>query len=153
MSKKLKSGCMLCYDTTFVRGYLHPIEAYIQIDPSSKSSQHLNTGETQQDNTTARMGYYPDVKPDDVIVEAENLRWRVVSQTQTEHSRAAVHQEVQLHRIPVKDMEYKVPVHFGQELKNMYFTPVRNFTNPQNFTNFETEAVPSIFEMYGRKRP
>ncbi len=144
---------MLCYDTTFVRGYLHPIEAYIQVDPSSKSSQHLNSGETQQDNTTCRMGYYPDVKPDDIIVEAENVRWRVVSQTQTEHSRAAVHQEVQIHRIPTKDMEYQVPVHFDQALKDMYFTPVRNFTNPQNFTNFEKEAVPSIFEMYGRRRP
>lgn len=153
LKKSMKSGCLLCYDTTFVRGYMHPIEAYLQIDPSSKSTQHTNVGETQQDNTTMRMGYYPTLKPDDIIVEAENIRWRVVSQTQTEHSRAVVHQEVQIHRIPEKDIEYAIPVHFDKALKNMYFTPVRNFTNPQNFSNFETEAIPSIFEMYGRRPP
>jgi hypothetical protein len=153
LKKSMKSGCLLCYDTTFVRGYMHPIEAYIQIDPSSKSTQNTNVGKTQQDNSTMRLGYYPILKPDDIIVEAENIRWRVVSQTQTEHSRAAVHQEVQIHHIPEKDMEYAIPVHFDQALKNMYFTPVRNFTMAQNFSNFEKERMPDIFEMYGRKRP
>lgn len=153
LKKRMKSGCLLCYDTGFVRGYMHPIEAYIQVDPSSKSSQHTNVGETQQDNTTMRMGYYPQLKPDDLVVEAENLRWRVISQTQTEHSRAAVHQEVQLHRIPEKDMAYAVPVHFSKALPNLYITPVRNFTNPMNFSNFESEEIPSIFEMYGRRPP
>ncbi len=153
LKKQMKSGCLLCYDTTFVRGYLHPIEAYIQLDPSSKSTRSTNVGKTQSDNTTMRLGYYPLLKPDDIIVEAENARWRVVSQTQTEHSRAPVHQEVQIHSIPTKDMEYAIPVHFEQALKNMYFTPVRNFTMPHNFTNFETEKMPDIFEMYGRKRP
>lgn len=153
LGKSVKSGCLTCYDTTYVRGYMHPIEAYVQVDPSSKSTQNGNPGITQQDNTTMRLGYYPDLKPNDLLIEAENIRWRVVSQTQTEHARAAVHQEVQIHRIPEKDVEYAIPVHFKDALKNMYFTPVRNYTNPFNFSNFEKEAVPSIFEMYGRRRP
>lgn len=153
LKKQMKSGCVTCFDTTFVRGYMHPIEAYIQIDPSSKSTQALNTGMTQQDNSTMRMGYYPQLKPGDVIVEVENIRWRVIQQTQTEHSRAAVHQEVQIHHIPEKDIEFRIPVKFEEALKNLYVTPVRNYTNPQNFSNFESEAIPSIFEMYGRKRP
>jgi len=153
LKKQMKSGCLLCYDTSFIRGYMHPIEAYIQIDPSSKSEQVTNVSKLQQDNTTMRMGYYPILKPGDVVVEAENIRWRVVSQNQTEHSRAAVHQEAQIHHIPEKDIEYAIPVRFDEPLKNMYFTPVRNFTMPQNFSNFETERMPDIFEMYGRKRP
>lgn len=153
LKKSIKSGCLTCYDTTFVRGYMHPIEAYIQVDPSSKSTQHGNTGTTQQDNTTLRMGYYPQLKPDDLVIEAENVRWRVVTQTQTEHSRAAVHQEVQVHRIPEKDIEFAIPVHFSDALKNLYITPVRNFTNPSNFSNFEKEAIPSIFELFGRRPP
>lgn len=153
LNKTIKSGCLTCYDTSFVRGYMHPIETYIQIDPSSKSNQHNNPGETQQDNTTMRLGYYPAIKPDDLIIEAENIRWRVTKQSQTEHSRAAILQEVELHSIPTTDIEFSIPVHFEKALKNLYITPVRNFSNPQNLSNFETEALPSIFEMYGRKRP
>ena len=153
LDKRTKSGCITCYDTGFVRGYLYPIETFVQMDPSSKSQQHINTGETQQDNTTARFGYYPQVKPYDVLVEPENVRWRVVEQTQTEHSRAAVHQEVKLHRIPEKDIEYAIPVHFGQELKNLWVTPSRNYTNPHNLSNFEQEEIPGIFALYPSTYP
>lgn len=148
LQKVTKSGCLTCYNTGFNRGYLHPIEAFIQIDPSTKSNQHNNTGETQQDNTTMRMGYYPSIKPHDLIIEGENIRWRVEEQTQTEHSRAAVHQEVKLHRVPEKDIEFAIPVHFDRALKNLFLTPKRNFTNPTNLSNFEENEIPGIFGLY-----
>lgn len=148
LQKRTKSGCITCYDTGFNRGYLHPIEAFTQIDPSTKSQQHGNTGETQQDNTTMRMGYYPELKPFDLLIEGENIRWRVVSQTQTEHSRAAVHQEITLHRIPEGDIEYSIPVHFSQSLKNLYLTPAKNYTNPTSLASFEEGEMPGIFGLY-----
>ena len=148
-----RSGCQACYDTGFLRGYMHPVEAFIQVDPSAKSAQNLNVGKTHQDNTTLRMGFYPDIKPDDLIIEPENKRWRVVQQNQTEHSRSPVHQEIQVHRIPEKDIEYKIPVKFGEELKNLFFTPARNFTNPQNLQGFEDEEVPNIFALYPSSYP
>ena len=132
---------------------MHPIESFIQIDPSAKSVQNLNVGTTHQANTTLRMGFYPELKPSDVIVEAENLRWRVIQVNQTEHSRAVVHQEVQVHRIPEKDIEFKIPVKFGTELKNTFFTPSRNFTNPHNLQNFENDEVPGIFALYPSTYP
>jgi hypothetical protein len=143
-----RSGCLTCYCTGFNRGYLYPIEAFAQIDPSSKSQQNNNTGPTQQDNTTMRLGYYPPIKPNDLIIEAENIRWRVLEQTQTEHSRAAVHQEVKLHRIPEKDIEYAIPVHFSEALTNLWFTPQRNFTNPQNLEAQSASAIPDVFSIY-----
>jgi hypothetical protein len=148
LEKRTKSGCLTCYDTGFNRGYMHPIEAWIQVDPSTKSQQHNNPGETQQDNTTMRMGYYPSVKPHDLIIEAENIRWRVEEQTQTEHSRAAVHQEVKIHRVPELDIEYAIPVHFSTALKNLFFTPARNYTNPANLSNVEANEIPGIFDLY-----
>lgn len=148
LQKRTKSGCITCYDTGFNRGYMHPIEAWIQVDPSTKSQQHNNPGETQQDNTTMRMGYYPGIKPHDLIIEPENIRWRVEEQTQTEHSRAAVHQEVKLHRVPEKDVEYAIPVHYESALKNLFFTPARNYTNPMNLSNFEASEIPGIFDLY-----
>lgn len=153
LQQVVKSGCMTCYSTSYARGYLHPIETFIQVDPSSKSQQHTNVGETQQDNTTMRLGFYPLLKPGDLIIEAENLRWRVVEQTQTEHSRAAVHQEVKVHRIPEKDIEFAIPVSFSQALPNLYITPARNFTNPFNLSNFESEEIPDIFSLYPTTYP
>ena len=148
LKKVTKSGCLTCYCTGFVRGYLHPVETWMQVDPSSKSQQHLNTGETQQDNTTMRMGYYPNVKPMDLIVEPENIRWRVVGQTQTEHARSAVHQEVQLHRIPEKDIEFAIPVRYSEALPNLWVTPRRNYSNPQNLQSASALESPSIYALY-----
>lgn len=153
LMQRMKSGCLTCYDTGFARGYLHPIETFIQIDPSSKSEQNTNVGKTQQDNTTMRLGFYPIVKPNDLVIEAENLRWRVNGQTQTEHSRAAVHQEVSVHAIPTKDIEFSIPVHFSEALPNLFITPARNYTNPFNLGSFEREEIPGIFSLYPTTYP
>lgn len=149
LDKRTRSGCVTCYDTGWVRGYLHPIESWIQVDPSAKTKQVTGTGSvTQQDNTTMRMGYYPAIKPGDLIIEAENKRWRVIQQNQTEHSRAPVHQELQVHRIPEKDIEFRIPVEFSDALPNLYFTPRRNFTNPTNMENADGDKGPGIFSIY-----
>ncbi len=153
MQVRTKANCLSCFDTAFARGFLHPIETFIQIDPSSKGEQNTNVGKTQQDNTTMRLGFYPSLKPGDIIVEAENIRWRVNGQTQTEHSRAAVHQEVTVHRLFEKDIEFAIPVKFSEALPNLYITPSRNFTNPQNFSNFESEEIPDIFSLYPSTYP
>lgn len=153
LEKRVRSGCQTCYDTGFARGYMHPIESWIQMDPSQKSQQNLSVGATQQSNSTLRMGYFPPVKPYDLVVEPENRRWRVVSQTQTEHSRAGVHQEVQVHEVPAGDIEFAIPVDFGAALENMYFTPGRNYTNPHNFQNFEDEEIPNIYALYASSYP
>ena len=148
LQKRNKSGCIACYDTGYARGYLHPIEAWISIDPSPKSEQNINTAITHQENTTLRMGYYPPLKPNDLIVEPENIRWRVVQQNQTEHVRSPVHQEVQVHNINARDIEYAIPIDFGQALKNMFFSPPRNQTHPTSFQSFQDEQIPAIFALY-----
>ncbi len=153
LQKTTKSGCLTCYCTGYARGYLYPVETFIQVDPSPKSQQHMSIGETQQDNTTMRFGYYPAVKPGDLIIEPENRRWRVTKQTQTEHSRAAVHQELEVHRITPKDIEFAIPVAFEQALPNLYFTPARNYTNPHNLSNFETEEIPAVFSLFASTYP
>src|SRR5206468_1320208 len=84
LQQRRRSGCVLCFDTGFIRAYLSPIETWIQFDPSSKSEQTTNTGAQQQSNTTARLAYYPPLRPRDLIVEGENRRWRVVQVSQTE---------------------------------------------------------------------
>jgi hypothetical protein len=153
LRQRTRSGCKTCWDTGFVRGYLHPIEQWLQIDPSPKTKQNTNVGNTQQSNTTMRMAWYPSLKPDDLVIEAENRRWKVVSVTQTEKGRAALHQEVQLHEIPPKDIEFAIELDLGAALKDLWISPSRNFTNPQNLEAFMDSEMPNIFSLYERRRP
>ncbi len=150
---RTRSGCRLCWDTGFVRGYLYPIESWIQVDPSPKAKQFTNVGEQEQSNSTMRLVWYPPLKPDDLIIEPENRRWRVVSVTQTEQGRAAVHQEVQIHEVPPKDIEYAVPLVLDKALKDIWFNPKRNFTNPFTLEEFLDVEMPGIMGLYPGARP
>ena len=151
LQQRTRSGCLLCYDTGFVRGYYLPIETWGQIDPSPKANQISNVGAMQQVNTTGRFPDYPPMKPGDVLVELENRRWTVVSVTSTEKARAVVHQEVTLHEIPKSDVEYSIPINTQEATKNLWATPPRNFINPQNLANLEGED--RIFNLYRERKP
>ena len=153
LQKRTRSGCITCFDTGFVRGYMHPVESWVQFDPSANTEQQVNTGITQQKNTTARMGYFPPVKPRDVIVEPENKRWRVTQVNTTQQLRAPVHQEIQVHEIPKSDIEYAVELQLEKALKDLFLSPSRNFTNPQNLENFENDEIPTIYNLYSSTYP
>lgn len=151
LRKRRLSGCRTCFDTGFVRGYHRPVEIWISIDPHSANNQPTNLGRIQQQDTTARMPHFPPVKPDDVIVEPENLRWRVLAKSTTQEQRAVVTQELQLHRIPETDVEYTIPIDLGAPMQDMLYTPQRNYTNPQHLGNNNSEGFDfsSVFQMYG----
>jgi len=147
------SQCLDCFDTTYVRGYLDPIEMYVQFDPSSKHTQQLQIGETQQDNTTARLIDFPPLKPKDIIVEAENRRWRVAQVNTTERLRATLHQEIVVHAVPLSDIEFKLPIHIA-DLEAMQPSPERAFTNPHNLEGHKDEeffeAAVAVYGYRGR---
>jgi hypothetical protein len=146
--QRRRSRCITCYDTGFTRGYLDPIEVFMQIDPNAKSVQPLPAGERQQSDTTARLPNFPLMKPRDIIVEAENRRWRVVKVSQTERLRSVVHQELVLHEIIKGDIEFQLPTRVD-DLRDFEPSPGRNFTNPQNLEAFEAEALKNAFGVYG----
>ncbi len=129
--KKTRSNCVTCYDTGYLGGFLSPIECFVQIDPSANANQKTPLGEQQTNNTAARLISFPPIKPDDILVEAENRRWKVVTVSMTARLRAVVHQELTLHEIPRGDVEYKLPINFA-DLKNVQPSAERNYTNPQN---------------------
>ena len=153
LRQKTRSGCLTCYDQTFVRGFMTPIESWVQVDPSGKTEQNTMVGSQQQTNTTARLAFFPPLKPRDLIIEPENRRWRVVQVNQTEQGRAAVHQEVQLHEIPPKDIEFRVPLILDKALKDLWFNPKRNYSNPMNMEDFLDQEFPSIMSLFPARRP
>jgi hypothetical protein len=153
LQKKTRSGCITCFDTGFVYGYLTPMEAWLSIDPNPDVEQNMSVGPTQQQTTTARMGYFPAVKPRDLIVEPENLRWRVISVNSTQQVRTPVHQEIQIHRIPTSDIEYSLQFDIGSALSDLWLSPSRNYGNAQNLEAFTDEEFPKVLQMYGSTYP
>ena len=92
------------------------------------------------------------MKPRDLIVEANNIRWRVVKSTPTERMRAVVHQELVLHEVAKGDIEYQLPIRID-DLRNFEQSPARNFLNPQDLQAFEERAIQDIFAVYGMRMP
>lgn len=128
--RQTRSNCTTCYDTGYLGGYLSPIECFVQIDPSSNANQKTPLGEQQTNNTSARLISFPPVLPDDILVEAEDRRWKVVTVAMTARLRSVVHQELTLHEIPRGDVEYKLPINIA-DLKTLEPSAERNYTNPQ----------------------
>lgn len=144
--KRTRSNCVTCYDSGYLGGYMKPIEFFMQIDPSANSDQETPTGIHQTNNTSARLISFPPVKPKDLIVEAENRRWKVVTVAMTARLRAVVHQELTLHEIPRGDVEYKIPV-LVPDVKNVQPSAERNFTNPHHVDGDSSRQ--DFFAVYG----
>lgn len=152
LDKHVVSGCKSCYDTSFLRGYLAPIEVYAQLDPVTKATQITATGPTHQNNTTVKMGIFPRVKPFDIIVEPENKRWRVVDVSNVENVRVPVFQQFTVHEIPPRDIEYDIEIVPTEVLRDLWLSPSRNFMNPFNADegqNYDEEAGSTLFTLSG----
>lgn len=131
--QRLRSQCLDCFDTTYIKGYHDPISIWVQFDPGGKHVEiNQPYTETTQSNTAARMTDFPPCKPRDLIIEAgENKRWRVERVGTTQRLRATLHQELTLHGIPVSDIEFKVPVNV-EDVMDLVVSPQRNFENAQH---------------------
>lgn len=146
--KKSRANCLTCYQTGFLRGYLNPIEVWVQIDPAAKAQQNNAQQINQQTLTTARMSFYPNVVPGDLVVEAENKRWRVTKVTQSERLRTPIKQELVMLQINDTDIEYKLPINLTEALRDIQPSPSRMFTNPTDIAGSIDERTPDVFAIY-----
>lgn len=146
--KRTRSSCLDCFDTGYLRGYMDPIEIWVQIDPAARSQQNNAQQIDQQTATSARTSFYPNITPGDVLVEAENKRWRVLSVTLSERLRAPIKQELTMRQIALTDIEYKLPINLTRALKDIQPSPARMFTNPTDLFDAIDERTPNIFANY-----
>jgi len=123
LDQRTRSRCVSCFDTGWYGGFLHPVEIFIDIDPSASNNTPNQAGNFQQNTTTARMGHYPAVKLNDLIIEGENHRWRVESMSTTEHLRAPLQQNLNLTEVGSSDIEMRVPLDLGQALEDVWLSP------------------------------
>lgn len=138
-------NCPTCFDTSFVAGFGTPLVSWMQIDPAAKDIQRTDTTERSQQDTSARLSFFPPLKPKDMIVEAENVRWEVQRDASTKKLRAVVHQEPVLHRIPRSDIRYEVPVD-PEVLKEA--GPAREFTRPMNLESAQCAEPKELTDLF-----
>lgn len=144
IGRQLTQNCLSCFDQTYTGGFQKPLQSWMQIDPTSETVQRTDTAELSRQDTSARLSAFPPLKPKDMIVEAENIRWQVERMTPTQKLRAEVHQEVVLHRIPRSDIRYRVPVDVELLRKA---SPEREFTRPMNLESAQNTRPTLLFDM------
>ena len=133
--RKIRSSCVTCYDTGWVGGYDSPIETYAQIVTPPEDTLKTQLAEIEVKNGDAKFSNYPELFEGWIVVEQENIRWRIGSRiNKVEKGRAVVRQEVQLHGIPRGDIEFSLPLNI-EDIEILEATPQRNLTNP---TSLET---------------
>lgn len=139
LNKKVKNSCPTCYNQGYVRGYLDPIETWADFSSSPQVLLPSEVGvELQPQDATATVPYYPPIKPNDILVEQENRRWRVTKVVRPEARRVTVHQVLTLHEIPEMSIEYRIPI-LQERVASSTFCPVRRTVPPR--TEAEEAAI------------
>ena len=133
LNRVTRSGHLPCFGTGWLGGYLSPVEIFMQLDPNPKQASFSPIAAMQPSTTQARCSSFPPVSPQDILIESENRRWRVVNVLPTQRLRAVVHQELQLHEIARSDIEYSLPLSI--DTKDLAPASERNFKNAQNIEN------------------
>ena len=147
LGRRTRSGHALCFDTGFLGGFLLPVEVFVQIDPPGKNVQATPLVELQAGDAAARMISFPPVNPKDILVESENVRWKVIRVSYTQRLRSTVHQELVLHAIPKGDIEFNIPIRVDPH--NIGPSAERNFTNPSNLKS--DDDLTDIFDFWDCK--
>lgn len=148
LHKKVREMCLACFDTGFLRGYHNPIEVWMQIDPAGKAQQNNPQQMAQQTFTSARMSFYPEVSPGDLVVEAENRRWHVQKVQQSERLRAVIKQELQMHEIQSTDIEYRLPINLTEAIRDIQPSPARMFENATDLSSAVSNRAPVVHAAY-----
>lgn len=141
--RRLRADCQVCWGTSWVGGYNAPVLTYGQVVTPAQSNTPV---------TLLLLGNYPDVDEGDLVVEAENVRWRVGPDVQkVSKGRAMIRQQATIVGVPIGDIEYLVPLNLtADEMRDSLGGPERNYTNPQTLTSNKLGAA--LSGLYG-KRP
>lgn len=152
--QRVTDYCPNCFGTSFLGGYLHPIECFISIDPSGSGTQVSQSVNLQANNTTARMACSPTLKQDDLIVEKEGHRWRVMRTSTAEFERATIRQFLDLEEVLPTDIDMTVPLNLEEALEDVWATPALDPAYPPiTDTNGHIDAaIAGFFGLTGVRR-
>lgn len=148
LGKRTQDKCPTCFNTGFAGGYMHPVAFWAQIDIPEKANQYSIEDVRQTSYPNMRCGPSPEIKPEDLIIDRRNIRYRVVSVGGTFRLGVRVHQEVRLVEVQRGSIEDSIPLNINAADET--FLPSRNFNNPQNFEGADENLdLDRVLHLYG----
>jgi len=144
--RQTRSQCQSCYDTGWVGGYDSPLQVWAQIISTDEMTVRGDHGEHTQENSVCKLANFPEAFEGWIIVEGENVRWRVGSTLRKfRKGRALTRQEIPIHRVNQSDIEFALPLNVGN-IEDIEVRPPRNLTNPQTLQG--ADSITSAIEFY-----
>lgn len=125
------SWCTSCYGSGFAGGFYTPLQVFAGRSVSPVGVRLDQIGTTEPTIKAFKIGPYPEVKVNDVVIESTNDRWRVNSVEPSEMQGALVSQNLICARIPRSDVEYLLPLK-GVDPIRLADTEERQFVSPTN---------------------
>ena len=151
MQRRTRGNCQACFGTGYIGGYHAPVQVYGMVVTPDEQTTHAGFTSFESQDTMLLMGNYPEVFEGDLILEAENVRWRVGSRlSKVKKSRALIRQQVAIHQVPKGDVEYSIPLNLTDaEIQALIASPERNYTNPQTLDSDSLSST--ILGVFGTK--
>lgn len=126
--RRTEGSCITCYGTSYVGGYYSPIETHVWINPKSVTVSEPQPGSPRVViNVPAVMAAFPPASPQDILIDPENIRWRISSVDTPARLGASIRQDLTLHKLDSSRVEYKIPLNIDPAQPT---APVREYTNP-----------------------
>lgn len=110
IQRRTKENCEVCYDTSWVGGYFPATTFYGSIGGAPRRTLINLFGEWEQQDTYLKLSSKPLMSPQDIVVDSQNRRWRVVDVQPIEKNQYIVTQQIRLSRISTSDIVYKYAI-------------------------------------------
>jgi hypothetical protein len=110
LQRRTKEDCKTCYDTGWVGGYWEPIEIQGSMGAAPRRTLLNLFGEWETQDTFLRSAPKPLISPQDIIVDIQNRRWRVVENRPIEKGQYIIQQQVRMNRINDTDIIAEYPI-------------------------------------------
>ncbi len=111
--KVTNSKCTVCFGTGFHGGYFAPVRIMGRFLAPNSETQLVPQGKSDTTQIRFICGQQPTVDPDDILVEiAQNRRFIVVAQNETQLRRETVHQSIIASELARDSVEYRIPANW-----------------------------------------
>ena len=111
VSGRKNENCRSCFGSGFQGGFFNPIIVHAGI--GEQTTQYSEQFNVQGVLASAIAPYIPLVRREDVIIEKENKRWRVIAAEAKEYRRNVVRQTLYLSAVGIDNILQELPVDFS----------------------------------------
>jgi len=127
--KRVKSRCISCFSTGYAGGYMRPLLITMNVvrgAPDRKVATKYNVSEDKI--ATGNTWNFPTLKPDDLVIEKENKRWKIGHMEVGEKLRSVIWQRSVMYSIDHGHILFKLPV--PVDPNDFQASPAREFSRP-----------------------